>query len=117
MKRYTSEHVWLEEQPDGTLNVGITQMGNDAMGGLEMVTIENGKLCAESVKTAIVLDIPVKGTLVPIEAEGDASYAVVYDASQTQGEFPADKPLAKYVRFWEWTGDTLSPEEYEKEFA
>ena len=117
MKRYTKEHVWLEEMPDGTLNVGITQMGNDAMGGLEMVTVENGVLCAESVKTALTLNIPVKGVLVPADGDGSTAYAVVYDANQTQGEFPSEKPLVRFELGWEWTDLAMTEEEYLKEFS
>ena len=62
-KWYTKDHIWLDPGPDGMLLVGITGLGNDLLNGIVSVTVEDGELVVESVKTAMTVELPVKGEL------------------------------------------------------
>jgi glycine cleavage system H protein len=68
--RYTRSHEWLRELPDGTIEIGITDHAQQALGDLVFVEVpEPGRLlsagdaCAvvESVKAASDVYSPVAG--------------------------------------------------------
>ena len=66
-KMYTKDHIWLNINAEYQLEVGITSQGDDLMGGLTYVSVEEGALVVESTKSSLVLNPPVVGTLKPIE--------------------------------------------------
>jgi len=71
--QYTKSHEWLRKLPDGTLEIGITDHAQDALGDLVFVevpeagrSVTSGEACAvvESVKAASDVYSPVGGTVV-----------------------------------------------------
>ena len=70
--RYAKSHEWVRTLPDGTLEVGITDHAQGALGDLVFVelpevgrVLEAGAACAvvESVKAASDVYAPVSGTV------------------------------------------------------
>lgn len=70
--RYTKSHEWVRELPDGSVEVGITDHAQDALGELVFVevpaegrTVQAGEACAvvESVKAASDVYSPIAGTI------------------------------------------------------
>lgn len=70
--KYTKSHEWVRELPDGSVEVGITDHAQDALGELVFVevptegrTVQAGEACAvvESVKAASDVYSPVSGTV------------------------------------------------------
>ncbi len=68
--QYTENHEWVRTLPDGTVEIGITDHAQQALGDLVSValpetgrTLKQGEACAvvESVKTASDLCSPVAG--------------------------------------------------------
>ena len=79
MKWYTKDHVWLQPDNDtGKLLVGITQQGNDAMGGITYVEAVDGKLVVESAKKSIELELPVKGELMEVAVAPPDDWTTYY---------------------------------------
>ena len=66
-RMYTEDHLWLNVNEKHQLEVGITSQGDDLMGGLTYVAVEDGAVAVESMKSAMVLNPPVIGTLEPVE--------------------------------------------------
>jgi glycine cleavage system H protein len=71
--RYTKSHEWLRKLPDGTVEVGITDHAQQALGDLVFVDVpEAGKTLGagdsfavvESVKAASDVYAPIAGTVV-----------------------------------------------------
>ena len=80
--RYTKSHEWLRKLPDGTLEIGITDHAQQALGDLVFVDVPEagrhiaaGDACAvvESVKAASDVYAPISGEVV--EANGELSAA------------------------------------------
>jgi glycine cleavage system H protein len=72
-RRYTKSHEWLRNLPDGTVEVGITDHAQQALGDLVFVEVPEagrslaaGDACAvvESVKAASDVYSPVAGEVV-----------------------------------------------------
>ena len=75
--RYTKSHEWLRTLPDGTLEIGITDHAQQALGDLVFVevpeagrTLAAGDACAvvESVKAASDVYAPVTGTVTAVNS-------------------------------------------------
>jgi glycine cleavage system H protein len=75
---YTKEHMWAQEQTDGTWAIGITDYAQDLLG--DIVFVEPPKLgsqiqastpCGliESVKTGSDLHAPLDGTVIALNEE------------------------------------------------
>jgi glycine cleavage system H protein len=71
--QYTKSHEWLRKLPDGTVEIGITDHAQDALGDLVFVevpeagrSVTSGEGCAvvESVKAASDVYSPIGGTVV-----------------------------------------------------
>ncbi|MGB8328007.1 MAG: glycine cleavage system protein GcvH [Steroidobacteraceae bacterium] len=71
--RYTKTHEWVKPLPDGTVEIGITDHAQHALGDLVFVEVPEagralkaGEACAvvESVKAASDVYSPVAGTVV-----------------------------------------------------
>lgn len=78
--RYTRTHEWIRQRPDGTLEIGITDHAQSALGDLVFVEVPEagrelgaGEACAvvESVKAASDIYSPVAGMVL----EGNAALA------------------------------------------
>jgi glycine cleavage system H protein len=70
--RYTKSHEWVRKRPDGTLELGITDHAQEALGDLVFVEVPDvgreiaaGEACAvvESVKAASDIYCPVAGVI------------------------------------------------------
>jgi glycine cleavage system H protein len=88
--RYAKSHEWVRALPDGTLEVGITDHAQHALGDLVFVetpeaghTLKAGEACAvvESVKAASDVYSPVSGEVI----EGNGGLA---DAPESINEEP-----------------------------
>ena len=73
--RYTKSHEWLRTLPDGTLEIGITDHAQQALGDLVFVEVPEagrrlaaGDACAvvESVKAASDVYAPIAGEVVAV---------------------------------------------------
>jgi glycine cleavage system H protein len=70
--RYTASHEWVRRLPDGSVEIGITDHAQNALGDLVFVevpeagrTVKAGDACAvvESVKAASDVYSPIAGTV------------------------------------------------------
>lgn len=77
-RRYTKSHEWARRLADGTLEIGITDHAQHALGDLVFVetpepgrSVAAGEACAvvESVKAASDVYAPVAGTVVAANAD------------------------------------------------
>lgn len=84
--RYTAEHEWVRENPDGTLTVGITHHAQDALGDIVFVSLPTlgagvvaGASCGEVESTKSVSDIynPVAGTVFEINGAVETNPEVI----------------------------------------
>lgn len=75
--RYTSEHEWVDQQPEGRVRVGITDYAQDALGDVVFVdlpeagtSVTAGQVLGEVESTKSVSEIyaPVAGTVVAVNA-------------------------------------------------
>ncbi|MGV3582729.1 MAG: glycine cleavage system protein GcvH [Methylophilus sp.] len=75
---YTKEHMWAQEQTDGTWAIGITDYAQDLLGDIVFVDppklgsqIQATTTCGliESVKTGSDLHAPIDGTVVALNEE------------------------------------------------
>ncbi|HMI36586.1 MAG TPA: glycine cleavage system protein GcvH [Steroidobacteraceae bacterium] len=73
--RYARSHEWVREQPDGTVEVGISDHAQHALGDLVFVEVpvvgralQAGEACAvvESVKAASDVYAPVAGSVIAV---------------------------------------------------
>ena len=88
--RYTKSHEWLRTLQDGTIEVGITDHAQQALGDLVFVEVPEagrqlaaGDACAvvESVKAASDIYSPVAGTIVAVnQALADKPETINEDA-------------------------------------
>jgi glycine cleavage system H protein len=71
--KYTRSHEWLRQLPDGTVQIGISDHAQEALGDLVFVELPelgrrltSGEACAvvESVKAASDIFAPIAGTVV-----------------------------------------------------
>jgi glycine cleavage system H protein len=71
--KYTTEHEWVREQDDGTVEIGITDHAQVSLGDLvfvelpeddTVVVIGDAGAVVESVKAASDVYIPLSGTIV-----------------------------------------------------
>jgi glycine cleavage system H protein len=76
--RYTKSHEWARLLPDGTVEIGISDHAQGALGDLVFVetpdvgrAVATGEACAvvESVKAASDVYSPISGTVVAVNAE------------------------------------------------
>ena len=79
-RRYTKDHEWALQEPDGRIRVGITDYAQDALGDVVFVqlpdpgtTVAAGGPCGEVESTKSVSEIyaPVPGTVVEVNNELD----------------------------------------------
>lgn len=96
--RYVKSHEWVRKMPDGTVQIGITDFAQAALGDLVFVEVPKtgrklaaGEACAvvESVKAASDVYAPIAGEVI----SGNAALA---EAPETINEDP-------YARGWMWT--------------
>ena len=75
--RYTASHEWVRSQPDGSVEIGITDHAQNALGDLVFVevpeagrSVNAGDACAvvESVKAASDVYSPITGKVVEVNA-------------------------------------------------
>ncbi len=75
---YHSDHLWAQEQPDGSWLIGVTDYAQDQLGSVIFVDLpqtaasfEQGQSCAsiESVKVTSDAIMPIAGTIAEINAD------------------------------------------------
>lgn len=83
--KFTTDHVWIAPEGDGTAKVGITVHAQDALGDIVFIEFPTvgarfakGAVCGvvESVKAAADLLIPVGGTVTALNAALQADPAL-----------------------------------------
>ena len=76
--KYTSEHLWVKVEADGTATTGITAHAQEELGDIVYVQapeagrrVAQGEACGvvESVKTAADLHAPVSGEVVAVNGD------------------------------------------------
>ncbi len=114
--KYTRTHEWLRTLPDGTVEVGITDHAQHALGDLVFVevpeagrTVSPGEPFAvvESVKAASDVYAPVSGEVI----EGNPTLA---GAPETLNTDPYGGGWLARLRLTGTPGPLLSASEYEK---
>jgi len=109
--KYTKSHEWVRSLPDGSVDIGITDHAQDALGDLVFVevpepgrTLAAGEACAvvESVKAASDVYSPVAGEVIDGNADLVATPELVNQDPYGNGWLlklkPADKSaLAKLM--------------------
>jgi glycine cleavage system H protein len=116
--KYTKTHEWLRSLPDGTMEIGITDHAQHALGDLVFVEVPEagralkaGEPCAvvESVKAASDVYAPVTGEVVAGNPKLASEPEVVNTDSYGEGWLMRIRPVAGAA-----TAEFLSPAEYEK---
>ena len=112
--QYSKSHEWVRKLDDGTMEVGLTDYAQNAMGDLVFINLPqegdeavSGETIAdvESVKAVSDVYSPVSGTVCAVNEE-------LLDAPQKVNEDPYGAWLYR-VENVTGTEDLLSPEEYE----
>jgi glycine cleavage system H protein len=123
--QYTTSHEWLRKLPDGTIEIGITDHAQDALGDLVFVevpeagrNVTSGEACAvvESVKAASDVYSPIAGSVVAgnsrLVSEPEAVNKDPYGSGwlmrvRPNGALPAEELLsaAEYEQFLAKEGD------------
>lgn len=93
-RKYTKSHEWVRTLPDGSVEVGITDHAQHALGDLVFVevpdvgrTLDAGEACAvvESVKAASDVYAPIPGSVVAVNAELAATPELINQDPYTKG--------------------------------
>lgn len=114
--RYTSSHEWVRSLPDGSVEIGITDHAQHALGDLVFVEVPEagrevkaGEACAvvESVKTASDIYSPVGGEVTSINEKLAQNPSLVNDQPYGDGWFFKLKLSAP-----DEAGSLLSPQDY-----
>ena len=101
--RYTKSHEWARQLPDGSIEIGITDHAQHALGDLVFVeppeagrTLAVGEACAvvESVKAASDVYAPIAGTVIAGNAALAASPELVNSDPYAAGWLLRLKPSA-----------------------
>src|SRR6202042_1291825 len=116
--RYTKSHEWVRSLDDGTLEIGITDHAQHALGDLVFVevpeagrAVKAGEPCAvvESVKAASDVYAPVTGEVVAGNPKLGSEPEIINTDSYGEGWLMRVRPTAGGL-----AADLLSPAEYEK---
>ncbi len=117
--KYTRSHEWVRTLADGTLEIGVTDHAQDALGDLVFVevpeagrTVKAGEACAvvESVKAASDVYAPVAGEVLAGNAELAAQPDLVNSQPYGAGWLWRLKPAAGAVA----GAELVSAAEYQK---
>ena len=104
--RYTKSHEWVRTLPDGTVEIGITDHAQHALGDLVFVevpqagrTVSAGEACAvvESVKAASDVYAPVAGEITAGNPDLAAAPETVNSDAYGKGWLMRLKPAAGAV--------------------
>jgi glycine cleavage system H protein len=116
--KYTKTHEWLRSLPDGTIEIGITDHAQHALGDLVFVevpeegrAVKAGEPCAvvESVKAASDVYAPVTGEVVAGNPKLASEPETVNTDSYGEGWLMRIRPAAGGA-----TAEFILPAEYEK---
>ena len=100
MRTYTTTHLWSQPDPvSGRLWVGITERGDEAMGGIVYLAVDEGAntITVEGRKSVLEVVPPVRGKI---------------DETNTPDWSPT-VPVVCYAPGWELTERTMTQEEYD----
>ncbi len=116
--KYTKTHEWLRTLPDGTIEIGITDHAQHALGDLVFVevpeagrTVKAGEPCAvvESVKAASDVYSPITGEVLAGNPELAGEPEVINTDPYGNGWLMRVRPTAGAP-----AAQLLSPSDYEK---
>ncbi len=116
--KYTKTHEWLRSLPDGSIEIGITDHAQHALGDLVFVevpeagrAVKAGEPCAvvESVKAASDVYAPVTGEIIAGNPKLSSEPEIINTDSYGEGWLMRVRPTAGGP-----TAELLSPAEYEK---
>lgn len=117
--KYTKSHEWVRTRADGSLEIGITDHAQHALGDLVFVevpeagrTVKSGDACAvvESVKAASDVYAPVSGEVLEGNAQLASAPETVNGDAYGAGWLYRLKPAAGAVQ----AAQLLSPQDYQK---
>jgi glycine cleavage system H protein len=116
--QYTRSHEWVKRLPDGTVEIGISDHAQEALGDLVFVELPDvgrrlsvGEACAvvESVKAASDIYAPVAGTVVATNEQLSHAPELVNRDPYGSGWMMRLRPSASQVE----SGELLSAQDYE----
>jgi glycine cleavage system H protein len=116
--KYTKSHEWLRTLPDGTIEIGITDHAQHALGDLVFVevpevgrAVKAGEPCAvvESVKAASDVYAPITGEVTAGNPKLSAEPETINSDPYGEGWLMRVRPAAGGA-----TQDLMSPADYEK---
>ena len=99
--RYSAEHQWVRLQEDGTAQIGITDIAQNALGDIVFIelpavgaTFAAGEQAAlvESVKSASDVYCPIAGEVVAVNGALDGSPETVNESPYDAGWFFVIRP-------------------------
>ena len=99
--RYSAEHQWVRLQEDGTAQIGITDIAQNALGDIVFIelpavgaTFAAGEQAAlvESVKSASDVYCPIAGEVVAVNSVLDGSPETVNESPYDAGWFFVIRP-------------------------
>ena len=102
--KYTRSHEWLKSLPDGSIEIGISDHAQEALGDLVFVELPEvgrslaaGEACAvvESVKAASDIYAPLAATVVAINVELAAAPELINQDPYGRGWIMRLKPTAQ----------------------
>ncbi|MBS0378003.1 MAG: glycine cleavage system protein GcvH [Proteobacteria bacterium] len=117
--KYTKSHEWVRTRADGSLEIGITDHAQHALGDLVFVevpeagrAVKSGDACAvvESVKAASDVYAPVSGEILEGNAQLASAPETVNGDAYGAGWLYRLKPAAGAVQ----AAQLLSPQDYQK---
>jgi glycine cleavage system H protein len=116
--KYTKTHEWLRSLPDGTIEIGITDHAQHALGDLVFVEVPDagralkaGEPCAvvESVKAASDVYAPITGEVIAGNPKLSGAPEIINTDSYGEGWLMRVRPTAGAP-----TAELLTPAQYEK---
>ncbi len=117
--KYTKSHEWVRTRADGSLEIGITDHAQHALGDLVFVevpeagrSVKSGDACAvvESVKAASDVYAPVTGEVLEGNAQLASAPETVNEDAYGAGWLYRLKPAAGALQ----AAQLLSPQDYQK---
>ncbi len=116
--KYTKSHEWLRTLPDGTIEIGITDHAQHALGDLVFVevpeagrAVKAGEPCAvvESVKAASDVYAPITGEVVAGNPKLSGEPETINSDPYGEGWLMRVRPVAGGA-----STDVMTPADYEK---
>jgi glycine cleavage system H protein len=114
--KYTKEHEWVLENPDGTVRIGITDYAQGALGDIVYIQlpkvnapVKGGSVCGEVESTKSVSEIyaPVGGIVLSVNEKLETNPELINSDPYGEG-------WIAHIGSVEITEALLTPDEYSK---